>query len=389
MMQHALMRDVEQGGAGAARTLRWRRACRGGWRAFPWLLLGALLPIGGSSAVAQEPPADPPPTADLSQMKATEVGVRFTPRMAEVIGKKFAEEMKGQYELDDKQAEEIQRIIGTQFMTFATKNAQNGRDLIEMMLETMMENEGRFPKDDAVQFAKMVRPMIPELQQFFTETAGKIGQKMSIKQRLKFTADATAATAGLAIFENRMKRWEEGKVSDNANPFWDSADDDPSKAEAEPEVEDPTETPEHRQARKNVEHRMEWLIDLDKQWGGYVDRAIEYYAFDESQKTSAKMILDDCMARAQKIKTPQWRTSLMENRIAQRLSYGLPVEVYAGPWMYKLEAEYEKLRKPLTDLEKELKRRIDGLPTSQQRAAARETVRKSLEKKGVKRLPGN
>ena len=105
--------------------------------------------------------------------------------------------------------------------------------------------------------------------------------------------------------------------------------------------------------------------------------------------TGIKRILDDCMARAQKIKTPQWRSSLMENRIAQRLSWGLSAEVSQGPFMYKLEAEYEKLRKPLTDMEKELKRRIDGLATSQQRAAARETVRKSLEKKGVKQLPVN
>jgi polyhydroxyalkanoate synthesis regulator phasin len=354
-----------------------------------WLLACAILSAGGSMAFAQEPPEDQQPTADLAQMKATEVGVRFTPRMAEVIGKKITEGMKGRYELDDRQAEEIQRIIGTQFMTFATKNAQNGRDLIEMMLETMIENDGRFPKDDAVQFAKLVRPMVPELQRFFTETSGKIGQKMTIKQRLKFTAEATAATAGLAIFENRMKRWEEGKVSDNANPFFDSTDDDPSKAGAEAEPEDPTEPPDHRRARQDVERWMTWQIDLDKQWGGYVDRAIEYYAFDESQKTAAKRILDECMERAQKIKTPQWRSSLMENRIAQRLSRGLSAEVSQGPFMYKLEAEYEKLRKPLTDMEKELKRRIDGLGTSQQRAAARETVRKSLEKKGVKQLPVN
>jgi hypothetical protein len=348
----------------------------------------ALVLSGAGLAVAQDQPQDenqPPP--DLSQMKATEIGIRFTPRMAEVIGKKIAEQMKGRYELDDQQAEAIQKILGAQFMTFATKNAEAGRDVIEKMLTTMMENDGRFPKEDAMEFAKMMRPMIPQLQQFFTETAGKIGQKMTVKQRLKFTTDAAAATAGLTVFEGRMKRWEEGKVGTNANPFFDRDDEQTQTAETPAEPEDPNEAPEHRKARKNVERWMDTQIDLDKQWGGYVDRAAAFYGFDDAQKAAAKAILDDCMARAMKLKTPQWRESLMENRIARQLSWGLPDDVNQGPWMYKLEVQYEKLRKPMIDLETELKKRIDALPTSQQRAAARETIRKALEKKGVNKLP--
>jgi hypothetical protein len=35
---------------------------------------------------------------------------------------------------------------------------------------------------------------------------------MTVTQRLKYTADVGVFAAGLLVFENRMKRWEEGKV---------------------------------------------------------------------------------------------------------------------------------------------------------------------------------
>lgn len=327
------------------------------------------------------------PLAKLSEMKPTEVGIRFTPRMAEVIGKKLAQQMKGRYDLDDEQEEAIREIIGVQMMNFATKNAKTGRDLIEMMTETMIENDGQFPKDAAMQFGKMVEPMIPELRGFFTETSGKIGQKMGVKQRLKFTGDMAAATAGLAIFENRMKRWQEGKVGNNANPFWDPSEGETTSAPAETEPEDPNETSEHRQARQNVERWVQWQVDIDKQWGGYVDRAIEYYGMNERQQATARSILDDCAKRAERIKTPEWRATLIENRIARQLLWGLGDEISQGPYMYKIEKDYEKLRKPLLDLESELKRRVDELPTSEQRAAAKNTVKKALSKKGMKKVP--
>lgn len=360
-----------------------RAGCRP-WRlhvAANVLLLAALVAANGAP-----PSAKDEPVGKLSDMKPTEVGIRFTPRMAEVIGKKITQEMKGRYELDDGQAEAIQQIIGVQMMDFANKNAQLGRDLFEMMTETMIENDGHFPKDAAQQFGKMIQPMLPAFREFFTETGAKVGQKLSVKQRLKFAGDMTAATSGLAIFESRMKRWQEGKVSDNANPFFDPADNNPGE-QPDNEPVDPNETQEHRQARKNVERWIAWQIDLDKQWGGYVDRAIGYYSLNETQQTSAKAILEDCRKRAERLKTPEWRAKLMENRIAQQLSWSMGEEVSQGPFMYKLETEYETLRKPLLDIEKELKRRIEELPTTEQRAAAKESMLKKMSQKGIKQLP--
>ncbi len=340
-----------------------------------------MLLAAGSATAQEETDETPRPADTAAELKPTEIGVRFTPKMARAIGKNMSAQMKHRYDLDDEQVSAIGEIFSTRFMAFARENAEQSRTLIETMIETGIDYQGGFPKEAAQAFGKQAMPLMPVLKKLFVDTGADVGKEMTLSQRLKLTGDMTAATAALLVFENRMKRWEEGKVGENANPFWDSADSDPSKAESEPE--DPDEHPEHRRARRIAERQIKYEVDLDKRWGDYVERAVAYYELTEAQQNSADAVLKDCQKRAVQLKTPEWRTALVRNRIARQLSWRLGADISRGPWMFSLEAEYTRLRKPLTELDEELKRRIENLPTSAQRAAARETVRKALSEKGL------
>jgi len=345
--------------------------------------------------VRADTPAEPlekSKTLTDEEMKPTEIGVRFTPDMAKAIGSKMAEQMKRRYELDDNQAKDIQNVLSRRLMHMVQDNAKTGRDMIELMMATAIANDGSFPKEEAVKFAKMSKPIIPALKEFFKSSAADIGKKLTIKKRLKFTGDMAGVTAGLLVFENRMKRWEEGNVGEFANPFFDSGDNNPPDADDQPA--DPNESPEHKKARKRVESYLDYQINVDDRWDDYVEQAILYYDFDESQQASARAILKDSKNRAKMIKTPQFRKAIKQNRILQQMAYTVVKDNDArlkdfnrGPWNYHLDRSFQKLMKPLNDLEKELKRRIDGLPTSQQRAKAREAVGKAFAEKGVKQLP--
>jgi len=345
-------------------------------------------PADDSPAGAAEKPDDKD-----TLMKPTEIGVRFTPDMARAIGIAMTREMKPRYDLSDDQVKGVQDVISHQMMRLVRDNEKTGRDMIEFMVETTIANGGSFPKEAAVKFAKMSKPIVPALRKFFKNSAAEIGKKLTIKQRLKLTGDMAAATAGLAVFENRMKRWKKGKVGDYANPFYDSDDNAPPDDEDGPV--DPNESPEHKKARRRVErYTLDYQLNVDDRWDDYVDQAIAYYQFDEAQKASARAILKDCKTRAKMIKTPQLRHAIKENLILQNMAYTVAKnkdsrlkDFNRGPWMYHLYSSYEKLKKPLSELTKELKRRIDGLPTTQQRAAAREAARKAFAEKGVKQLP--
>lgn len=355
------------------------------------VLLAVAIAQAFSSAGAQDAstaqPTNPiePTDDEQSELKPTEIGIRFTPQMAAAMGKKFVEQMKSRYGLDEQQADDITQVMQRQLMQFASENAVLGRDMIEMMMATMVEHDGRFPKDEAKDFAKLANRFTPKLKDFVTRSSGEIGKKMSMTQRLKYTADVGLFAAGLMTFENRMKRWEEGKIGDNANPFFDPADSDPAKAEAEPI--NPNETATHRRARKDVEQWIDRTLNRDKRWSEYVDHAAKYYDFSETQITSARAILKDCQQRAAAIRTAEWQNAVKEVRIVQQLSYSAGEDLSQGPWGWSLSDAESKLLKPMDDLADELKRRIDDLPDSTQRAAAREKVRKALAEKGAKQLP--
>ncbi len=359
--------------------------------------MGALALVSISSAVAraedeiaEEIPKDAAKKAVADgdvEMTPTEIGVRFTPAMAQAMSFQFTKQMKQRYDLEEDQGQHIEKIITTELMRLVKENAATGRDMIEMSMETMIANDGNFTKDKAVEFAKLAKPAIPALRDFFTRSAGEIGKRMTIKQRLKFTGDMAGIAAGLVVFENRMKRWSAGDVGQRANPFYDSGDHEEGE-DGEKEPEDPNETKEHRQARQNAERTVGWQINKETRWDQYVNNAIVYYDLDETQITSARAVLKDCKDRAEAIRTPAWRKKLVENRIAESLAWRLESHFNQGPWKNQLDQSNEKLMRPLNELGDELRSRIDGIPTSKQKAAAKEAVRKALAEKGMKRLPG-
>lgn len=373
--------------------------------------LAALTWSGPSARAEEDPPAGTPPEGakqvdgradekpaeenakdytgvDVNkedvEMKATDLGIRFTPELANAMSKQFARAMKDRYSLDDGQVDEIRPVIAKELMRVAQRTQKSGRDVIESMMTLMVENDGRIPTDKQTDFAKMMKPILPEVKDFFGRSSAQISRRMTLSQRLKFTGDMAGVTAGFAMLENRMKKWEDGKHSEFGNPFFDPSERDPNKAEKVEEPEDPNESAEHRRTRQNVERWIDFQINLDRDWEDYVKQAIEFYKLTEPQSTSARTILKDAQDRAKSIKTPAWRQGLLENRIARQMTYRTGQEFSQGPWMYRLETEYEKSLKPLKDLDAEFKGRIDALPDSKQREMALETIRKKLDEKGGK-----
>ncbi len=360
------------------------------------ICMGAAALVSISSAPTRaedEPVQDAPkvaakkPAAGDVEMTPTELGVRFTPAMAQAMSFQFTKQMKQRYDLAEDQGQDIEKIITQQLMRLVKENAATGRDMIEMTMETMIANDGNFPKDKAIVFAKLAKPAVPALRDFFTRSAGQIGRRLTIKQRLKFTGDMAGVTAGLVVFENRMKRWAEGDVGMRANPFYDSGDHEADE-NGEKEPEDPNETKDHRQARQHAERTVGWQINKESRWDQYVNNAIVYYDLDETQIISARAVLKDCKDRAEALKTPAWRKKLIENRIAESLAWRLESHFNQGPWKNHLDQSNEKLMRPLNELGEDLRNRIDGIPTSKQKASAKEAVRKALAEKGMKRLPG-
>lgn len=356
-------------------------------RRFQTLTALAAVLLTGAPLRADDAEKDSKENPKEVEFQPTEVGVRFTPAIAEAMSDQFLRRMRERYELDDDQVGKIRPVMIRQFFNLANKNAKSGRDFIEYMIAASIQNEGRFSVEDGAEFARKMKPLFPALKEFFAESSAEISGHMTVGQRLKFTGDVAGVTARLVMMESRMKRWEKGEMKPGANPFFDRPVDDPERATSEPSTDDPDEPPDHRRARQRVERTIESEIEVDAGWQDYVSHAIEYYNLDEAQQESARAILKECNERLGKVKTPELRAAMIENRIARQLTWQTKSEFSRGPWMHKLETEYEQMRKPLNELSMELKRRLETLPNSEQRARAEATARRALEEKGVGKSP--
>ena len=318
--------------------------------------------------------------------RPTSLGIRFTPAIARALTSRMTEQMQQRYELEDDQVEKIRAAVTENLMELAHENEAMGQDLIENMMASMISNEGSFKKEDAVEFGEKMSPFIPKLRGFFTESAKDIGKVMTLKQRLRYTADMTALTAGLTMFEKRMNNWRDGNVKEGANPFFDApgADEEAGDPNA-----DPNESKEMRRARQGVERSMRWQINYQQDWERYVTNASVYYDLDEEQQNAANGILDDCKTKAERIQTDDWWGRVKKNRIAARLNRSLDSKFSQGPIDFQLDQAFEKMKTPLEDITVELKRRIDKLPTTRQRLQARRKVEKLMQEKGLDSLPLN
>lgn len=350
------------------------------WIAFAFSWVAAM---SGSAALhAQESKNEAKSPSDEIQLP--DIGIRMTPGLLKAISNRFAVEMKSNLDLDDQQTTDIEGIITQHLGKLANDNAVVGRDAIEKMMETMILNDGRFPKEEAVKFAKSIKPLLPAVRQYFTDTSTEIGKKLNFQQRLKFSAQMGAVMSGFSVFEQRMAKWEDGKVNDNANPFWDGNN---NESENAGEPVDPNEHPDHRRARQDVERWVDWELKIDDQWDDYLKKASAFYEFDDAQKASGENVMKQCKDRAALIKTPEWREKAKQNRIAKRLARRAGNDMGEGPIAFALDREYNKLRQPLQDLDAEFKRRIDELPTSKQRQAAKQKVKKFLAERGMSNPP--
>lgn len=386
-------------------------------RRFAWTLLAvACVAAAGRVVRADDPPAPPPDAAapatpaegtaespaaapapeELNtdvpdppdvEMKPTELGLRFTPAMARGIAKQMARGMKSQYELSDEQVDRAQDVLTRNLMKLAHDGQKQGQQSFELFMENMIANDGTFSKADGEKWAKLTRPLVGDLKKFITTSASQIGKDLTMAQRLKLTRDLAGVSAGFVMFDDRLKKWEKGELEDGSSPFFETNSRANERRNKRSSPNDPPEKREVRQARQMADNQLRWQTNVESRWTDYVEAAIDYYHFSESQAKAARTILKESLDRAKQIKTDDWEERMHRNRTAANMSNRLGKSGRQGPWMWHLDREHEEMLKPLQDLGRELRERIDELAETAQKDKAVSETREKLSKQGLEVPP--
>lgn len=339
------------------------------------VLLGVIVaaPAIGQGPTGAADPLDRP----------TEASLRMTPELARLFGRQLAEQhFARRYELPEDRVDEAGEMIARRIMQAAHGHDNPAiRDGFEEMIGAMIETRGRgpeaggggIPRELGQALGRGLQPVLPGVRELVNGVGRDIRPMLPVSQQLRLGADVTAFNTGLDAFEKTVERWSQGDVDPFEDPFGGGRRRNMEKDET-------GATQALRRAREMAEGQL--ARELTGEWKQYVEQAIRFYRFDESQAASAQSLLREYAGRAEAVLlNADVRDRLYHNHLWEQMMYRLRLGS-ANPVRRLLEDEQHKLRDPVRQLEHEFKERIERIATESQRQAAARRVHAMLADQG-------
>lgn len=325
---------------------------------------------------AASPPSDAGPRTDGTPV---EPGIRFTPGLARSIAGQFVRnQLVRRYELDESRIADATELVARRLMKTAHALDGPGQELVQRFMEEQMAYQaegggGSFiPPGFGKEFAKRVEPMVPEIRSLCEDVGRDVAPLLSMKQRLKMAAEMSVLRTALDAFEENMKAWSTGKETNYDDP-WGSM-----KRPVERDAQG--EAIELKGAREAAAMQADVVEGMG--WDRYVSQAKEYFGFDEAQKDTADAILADCKQRLAVVTHDEgWRRRYAMCRFWQQAVWRIP-QSWGHPLQTCIEDGQKIVRKPIADIETDLKTRIDAVATAEQQKTAADRMAELLAKQG-------
>jgi len=314
----------------------------------------------------------PPPDDDV--MRPTRSGFRISPEMVRYGTQQWLEQQTSHLDLTDTQANTLTDRISGQVMEFVHANASNGSELVELLLESRFaERAGTLGAERRQELGHRLSEMVPALRELFRHVSAQARPVLTDAQWDQWKEDLAEELGKLHRLEAGARRWAEGKAGEGERI---------GDLDKDPNAEDGTGPQARRgrrrrsdpleHAKRNASRTVAQLIDDDG--SAFLEKARDFFGFDESQMDRAQQLLTDYQAEAEALKTPAFREALTRNRVKYYLRWYRPVE-HPQVWTHVLDDEYTTLLEPWEELTAHFKSSIMALATPEQRERALADVR--------------
>jgi hypothetical protein len=289
-----------------------------------------------------------------------------TPKQTKRLLSRWTDRMCDLYEMDEPHCAQARDRVIERWGRFFEENRSTLKPLLGEFLEMRWETEPP-PKEQVQAWAKRVRPAFGKLQIEFAEGKKELLQLLTPAQREQFNLQALQLEAGLQIAKKTLDKWQTGDV--DVNDIWKPPDEERRRQWAE------------RARRRRDREKRAYGADAGSQetaetdqivlelnaWDRYVDTFIRVYELDAGQQTAVRSCLAELKRRA------------LAHRDRHRKEINAlerKIESFSGAneERVELEAKLVELYGPIDEMFKELKRRIEQVPTEAQQAAVAETA---------------
>jgi len=321
-----------------------------------------------STAAAQE--TENPKTRNSNEEAKPAVvdGLWPSGKLLDIMLTRWAEESCTEFDLDDDQTAKARDAMVRQWHDYLTENRSEIQPLVNEFIEMRLDMNP--PSKERVKtWAEKAMPVFEKTREQINKSHDAFREVLNPTQRLKFETEVLKMNVGLGFAEEKLKGWQRGEF--DADDIWEGK---PADREHRREVRRRRE-PEPEKSRQ-IQTRAETdqiAIELTA-WEKYVANFAARFSFDESQKNAAQSFLSELESRARDHRD-RHRDDIasMESQILNNKG----TDAEDAEIKNRLAALYG----PIDDMFKELKSRLNELPTTNQRAAVEESQQN--EKQGA------
>lgn len=346
------------------RQIRWYWACC-------WV---GLLTAGAFSPLARAADA----SADRPAREDGGAAIRFTPGMARAFAGIWVKELVQGKDLPEDRFEEAQEKVARRIMRLAHNIDEPGSELLQRFVEEQLKQQAEggghsfMPPGFGKEFADRLLPIMPEIHELIRGVGQDVRPMLPMKQQLKLAAEMMAIKTVVDGFEETMKKWSSGEVTDYRDPF---------RQEQEVKLDENGQSEELKRARESAQKRADQ--PRSESWQGYLEEFKQFYGLDEAQQATAESILREFAERETRLLADEQRQAMAyETSLWSQMIWTVP-ESWMHPMRQLLEDQWAAVREPWEDLEAQFKARLESIPTSAQKRAAESRVAALLEEKGL------
>ena len=327
--------------------------------------LCTALPLAGVGQEAR------PAAADVTELNRSAEAVQAepmegpwpSPKLMDLMLARWADGASAQFELDAGQSAEVREFTRQRWSTFLNENRARIQPLVNEYFE--MHLEAKPPTKDQVRaWSERALPVFEQLRAELDQGVDDFRKVLKPAQKAEFELRALEFEVGMELAEQKLKHWQKGEF--NEREFWTPPRHQRRARREEPRREATGKHKDAIDARGAASPRAESAeddqIELELQaWDKFVAEFIRAYRLNEGQRTAALSCLNELKERARGHRDRRREEiAALEHRIHNS---GSEQE------MPKIKQQLIELYGPIDEMFRELKARLEQIPTTAQRAS--------------------
>lgn len=316
------------------------------------LLAGMALPLQatGDEGGATLAPATASHEGDLSD------GLWPSEKLTRLMLARWAADTGDRYGLDEDQTRSLGQTMGDRWMTYLKKNRSQIQPAANEFIEMRMELEAP-SKERVMAWAKKAMPIFKSFRNLLVQSTGDVRKVLKPTQRAKFELEALQFGVGLGMAEAKLKQWVKGEFE--PREFWEPTRAEYRRQRAERMAK--TDEDSDGEAEEVEQGPPDQIAAELEAWEKYVEGYMDMYGFDDGQQSAARSCLEELTERAIAHRNRyRDRINRLEGRIANHSG--------SEKELAEIKQHLVELYGPIDTMFNELKKRLQSIPTTEQRA---------------------